>query len=307
MARTELFARAQSGGVFTIAGVDKHPCAIWFVNSATGTDAVGYGQNPDAPFATLSYAFSSDVLSAGDVVYVMPGHNEGIANAQIALDIAGVTVIGIGEGGLVPRFDFDHANASIDISASNIKLKNLRLLPSVTTIGIGIDINAAATSTILEDIEILPGEDGAGVDEFVIGVDIKAGCTRTVIRRLKERVHASSAHCQVGISLTDASDDVLIDNCDIVIVGAAAVAPISGITTLSTNVRIRKCTLVSDNEPGIELLTGTTGVISDNDIFSDLASLTAAIVADGCAKFRNLNCEVANETGGTIGTASVDD
>ena len=65
--------------------------------------------------------------------------------------------------------------------------------------------------------------------------------------------------------------------------------------------------LVTDAEPGIELLTGTTGVIRDNDVFGDLATIAAAIVADGCALFRNEYVEVGNESNARIGTASVDD
>lgn len=307
--RTALFSRRQPGGVFTIADVAAHPGDIYFVGSAvTGcSDAVGYGANPDAPFATIDYAIGQCTASQGDVIYVLPGHNEGLGDAQITVDVAGVSIIGLGTGGLVPRIDFDHANASIDIAANNCRLKNLRLLPSVTTIGIGIDVMAGMTDTVLEDIEILPGEDGGGVDEFVLGIDIKTGCTRTTIRRFKQRVHASSAHVNAGISLTNASDSVLIEDCDIQVLGAAGVAPIKGITALSTNVRIKGCTLVSDNEPGIELLTGTTGVLSDNDIFSDLASIAVAIVADGCALFRNEYVEVGNESNARIGTASVDD
>jgi len=120
-------------------------------------------------------------------------------------------------------------------------------------------------------------------------------------------MHASTAHADAGISLTGASDDVLIENCDIVLIGAAGVAPIKGITTLSTNVRIKSNILVSDNEPGIELLTGSTGVISDNYIFTDLATVAAAIVADGCAKFENYYVEVGNEAGALIGTPSAND
>lgn len=291
--------------------VTDHPTAgkHFFVHSGTGTDAAGYGTTPDAPFASLSYAFSSDVLTASkdDVVHLLPYHNESIGNAQVTLDIAGVTVIGHGQGASRPRVDFDHANASIDITASNIKIKNVRLLPSVTAVAIGIDVNAAATDTVLEDIEILPGEDGAGVDEFTLGVDLKAGCDRTVIRRLKARQHASAAGCDAVISLTGASDDVTIEDCDLVCLGTAAVAPIKGITTLSTHVRILRNVLVSDDEPGIELLTGTTGVIALNSIMSNLATIAAAIVADGCGFFENYYVEQGNERGAIIGTASADD
>lgn len=305
--RTALEVRQSPGGLFSIEDQSLTTGSRFYVHSVTGSDAAGYGTSPDAPVATIDYAIGLCTASKGDIIYVMPGHNEGLGDAQIAVDVIGVQIIGLGKGSLRPRIDFDHANASIDISVSGCTLKNLVLLPSVTTIAIGIDIMAGALSTTLEDIEVLPGEDGAGVDELVIAVDVKAGCTRTKIKNLKVRVHASVAHQGAGISLTGASDDVTIEDCDIVVLGAAGVAPISGITTLSTNVRINRCTCVSDDEPGIELLTGTVGVIAHCAVFSNLASIAAAIVADGCAKIANYYVEVGNEAGALIGTASVDD
>lgn len=311
MARTELFSRKQPGGVFTLVGIEQHPNDIFFVHAGTGTDAAGYGQNPDAPVATIDYAIGLCAAGKGDVIYVLPGHNEGLGNAQIAVDVAGVKIVGLGWGANRPRIDFDHANASIDISANGCVLKNLTLLPSVTDVLIGIDVNAAALDTLLEDIEVLPGEDGAGVDDFALGIDIKAGCTRTTVRRYKQRQHASGVGYLAGIRLTGASDDVLIEDPDIVIKGTGAVAAVNGITTLSTNVRIcgsaRRASLVSDDEPGIELLTGTTGVIQDVDIFTDLATIAAATVADGMAHFRVRYVEVGNESDAAVKTASADD
>ena len=310
MARTELFSRQQSGGVFTIADFERHPGEIFFVHSGTGTDSAGYGKNPDAPFASLSYAFSSDLLTAskGDKVYLMPGHVETIADAQVAMDIAGVEVVGVGRGANTPTIHFDHANASVDISANGCSIRNVRLLPSVTIVTIGIDIEAAVTDTTLEDIEVLPGEDGAGVDEFVLAIDVKAGCSRTRVSRIKHRQHASAAGSVASIKLTGASDDVVIEDGDFDMAGAALVAPINGDTTLSTGVRIRRCIFVTDaGEPGFELLTGTTGVAEDCLVFGNFATLAAALVGDGIARFRCENIEVAAESGGVIGTASADD
>ena len=58
MAKAALFARRQPGGALTVVEERFTTGDIWWVDSgsATGADAAGYGQNPDAPFLTLDYA-----------------------------------------------------------------------------------------------------------------------------------------------------------------------------------------------------------------------------------------------------------
>jgi hypothetical protein len=241
------------------------------------------------------------------VIYVLPGHNEGLGDAQIDIDKAGVSVIGLGSGTLTPRIDFDHANASIDITANGVTIDNITLLPSVTAVLVAIDVNAAVTNTTLRNIESLPGEDGAGVDEFAKTIDIKAGCTRTVVEDCLFTQHASAAGVLSCICLTGASDLVTISGVTAWTAGAGLVAPINGDTTLSTRLLIENCTLTTDAEPGIELLTGTTGVIRDVNIFGDLATIAAATVADGMAHFRVEYVEVGNESNVRVKTASADD
>lgn len=278
---------------------------VFFVDSNTGSATGGY--TADAPAATLAQALALCTANKGDAIYILPGHNEGIGDAQITIDKAGVRIIGLGERANRPRFDFDHANASIDITASGVTIENIRLLPSVTAVLIAIDINAAAVDVTLRNIESLPGEDGAGVDEFAKTVDIKAGCDRTLIERCVFTQHASSAGVLSIVCLTGASDMVTIQDCVMWAAGAGLVAPINGITTLSTRVLIQDCLLTTDDEPGIELLTGTTGVIRRCHIFGDLGTIAAAIVADACARFLDLYVEVAPEREVAIGTASADD
>ena len=283
------------------------PGETFFVHSGTGTNGAGYGRNPDSPVATIDYAIGLCTANKGDVIYVLPGHNEGLGNAQIAVDVDGISIIGLGRGSAAPRIDFDHANASIDISADGCTLRNLRLLPSVTAVLIAVDVVAGATDTLLDGLETLPGEDGAGVDEFANTVDIKAGCDRTRVENCTLTQHASAAGVIACVKLTGASDGVIVRNCVAWTAGAGLVAPINGDTTLSTNLLIENCTLTTDAEPGIELLTGTTGVIRNVDIFSNLATIAAATVADGMAHFRVRYVEVGNESDAVVKTASIDD
>jgi len=278
----------------------------YFVDSVNGS-ASGDGLSWATALTTIAAALDLCTANNGDVIWVAPGHNEGLGNAQLTLDVAGVKIIGIGEGPARPRIDFDHANASIDITASGVTLENFTLLPSVTAVLVAIDVNAAVTNTTLRKIESLSGEDGAGVDEFAKTVDIKAGCTRTTIENCLFTQHASAAGVLSCVCLTGASDHVTIRNCEMWASGAGLVAPINGDTTLSTRLLVENCTLVADDEPGIEVLTGTTGVFRNVDIFSNLATIAAATVADGCAHFRVRYVELGNESDAVVKTASVDD
>lgn len=277
----------------------------WFASSVDG--GVGNdGKSFREPVATLAAALDLSTASKNETIYLMPGHVESMAATPIDLDVAGVNIIGLGYGASRPRFDFDNAASSLDIKANDILLANITLRPSITDVLVGIDVEAAVTGTRLIGIEALPGEDGGGVDDFALVVDIKAGCTDTQIHGLKVRQHASGAGYIAGIRLTGASDDCLFADCDIDMLGAGLIAPINGLTTLSTKLRIRDCLLTTDAEPGVELLTGTTGTIQDTYIFADIATIDAATVADGMAHFECYYVEVGNEAGALVKTPSID-
>lgn len=192
---------------------------IFFVdsNASTGADATGYGKSFDKPFLTIDYAIGQCTANAGDVILVAAGHNEGAGDAQLFdLDVAGVTILGMGRGNQRPVLDYDHANATIDIGANNCYLGGFRLRPSVTGVLIGVDIETGITGTVLEDIEWINGEDGSGTDEFVKALHLTSGNHDTVMRRLRIRAHVSAAHATHGIHVDAASDrcvyeDVVID------------------------------------------------------------------------------------------------
>ena len=78
-------------------------------------------------FSTIDAAINECTASAGDRIYVMPGHTETISDAtSINLDVAGITIIGLGEGNNRPTITFDTATtATIPVSAANIKVKNI--------------------------------------------------------------------------------------------------------------------------------------------------------------------------------------
>lgn len=142
--RTALFSRRQPGGVFTIQDQREHPGSIFFVDSshAAAANAAGGGQNPDTPLATIDYAIGLCTASKGDVIYVMPGHTESVATA-IAADVAGISIIGLGESGARPQLTITDTNDGIDITADNVVIENLAFPTPSGVAASDINIGAA--------------------------------------------------------------------------------------------------------------------------------------------------------------------
>src|SRR5262249_35430926 len=135
--------------VYSDAG--HFPGNVWFVQSvhSNAGDSAGKGQTPDAPFATLGYAISQCTASNGDVIFVLPGHAETITGAAgVALNVAGVTVVGTGKGRLRGKFTFTTAvGASFDVSGANCHVEGLVFIN-------GIDSQTAMVNVTAADVTI---------------------------------------------------------------------------------------------------------------------------------------------------------
>ena len=183
---------------------------VLFVDSgatnALDADDGYHGHSFENPLATIDYANGLCTASEGSVILVAPGHNESLANAQITFDVAGVTVIGLGNGNLRPRIDFDHANASIDVTANGVTLINLGLLPSITAVLIGVEVASGVTDFKMVDCEFMVGEDGAGADEFVKAIRLVSGNHDTILKNVKILAHADATGATHGIHVVAASN-----------------------------------------------------------------------------------------------------
>lgn len=112
---------------------------VYFVHSGTGTDAGGNGRVKSSPFATIDYAIGNCTANKGDVIYVMPGHAESISGASaIALDVAGVSVIGLGRGAARPTLTYGSATTTIAISGANCAFKNMILNANYADVAVAI-------------------------------------------------------------------------------------------------------------------------------------------------------------------------
>jgi hypothetical protein len=102
-------------------------------------------------YSTIDAAISACTPNAGDNVLVMPGHTETVATAgAIALDVAGVSVIGIGQGADRPTLTFSATAATLTMSAASTSLKNIITTVSVDSVVSPIVVSAADCTIDIE-------------------------------------------------------------------------------------------------------------------------------------------------------------
>lgn len=138
---------------------------LW-VDSATGSD--GNNGEPDAPFATIDAAIGACTASKGYIILVKQGHAE-TTTAAITMDVAGVTIVGLGVGRNRPSItaNFGSAGDTLTVTAANCMIQNLRFVASSASQN--AQVNVAAADFVMQGCVI---EQGAS---NLIGVTVASG------------------------------------------------------------------------------------------------------------------------------------
>jgi len=278
----------------------------FYVDSGSGS-ASNDGLTWATALATIDSAVNKCTASNGDVIWVAPGHTETITGTDITVDVAGVTVIGLGKGSLMPQIKHNHENAEISIAADNVTWKGIRHTADVTGVKVAIEIEDGIDYCTVSDcvFDVV----ATATDEFLVSVRTNDASNFALIENNFFDMGLGGA--VAAISFTKDTDGTVVRNN--VAMGDYSTAVINGITTLSTKLLIEKNLLVNGDaanvgtEPGIELVTGSSGIIRDNDIVCNVNTLALAIVADGVMMYRNYSTETVAETGAVIGTAHAND
>jgi hypothetical protein len=150
MALTAFPNGASSFGLPLVGGGGIIPIAqkYLFVSSVIGSNG-NEGTDPDSPLSTIDFAVGLCRASKGDVIIALPGHIETIATAAaLALDVAGITVIGVGNGGLRPTLNLTATGASISVSAANISMRNFLITGGIDAVVNVLNVAAADFSLL---------------------------------------------------------------------------------------------------------------------------------------------------------------
>lgn len=301
-----------SFGLPVLPGFPPTTGTVFFVCNATnanGSDG-NSGTDPEHPFSTIDYAVGRCTSNKGDLIVVMPGHAESVtAAAGIDLDVAGITVQGVGNGRLKPTITFTTADtADIDIDAANITLRNFRFVTDIASLVAPIDVNSAGFT--MEDCDFYGNN--AATETNLITVLTVAGVDDLVIRRCSFNYLATVDSTAVTTTSTECIRLVGVDRAvieDNYISGDFTTSAINAITTACKDIRIQRNAIhniATENIAGVvDLVAGCDGVIAYNSGFIGYAtSLAAVIDPSSCAMVQNFFSNVVTEAGGLVGTAS---
>jgi len=273
--RNSLFSRQQPGGFWVVADIEKQPGDIWFVDSgcATGADSAGYGRNPDQAFLTLDYMIANGTASNGDTVYVMPGHAETLgADSAVDIDVAGLTIIGLGKGAARPTFNATAIAGDFKLAAASTHIENLLFTGGVDATTGMVEVSAADCSIVNCEFRDVTGQ----ATDCLMVLD---GSDRLLIDGCKF-VMAAAAGANSAIAI-GSSDDVEIKNC--YIYGNFAVGAIDLRTAASARINIHDCKIWTENAADIAIvdtITTSTGWIGPNlqiMLQDNAANITTAV------------------------------
>jgi len=272
---------------------------VWFVYSgaADGADNIGngYGRSHTRPFKTLDYAIGQCTASNGDVIYLLPGHAENLTAADsIDCDVAGVTIIGLGRGSLIPTFSTTAAAGSITVDAGNVTIQNVKLLANFATgTTKGITISANGDGLTLDGVHF---RDTSAANEFLVHIGVATTVSDLWIKNCTFVTAAGSLTNSILFAGT--SVDAVIEKCYFYVDSADSV--IDHAAGASANLHIHHCTIVNIDTGAagycIEQKSDGTGCVHDCRLAYNKID---AEISAGAATwwFENYACNTIAESG----------
>ena len=121
---------------------------LFFVDSGGGSNNNDGTHN--RPFSTLDYAVGKCTANNADVIIVKACHTETVTAAGgLDLDVAGITIIGLGNGPDRPTVNFTTAvGADMDVDAAGVTIQNFLFTGGIDGLTGPIDVNASDFSMV---------------------------------------------------------------------------------------------------------------------------------------------------------------
>jgi len=248
---------------------------VFWVDSGSGSN--GSDGVHTRPFATIDYAVGKCTANNGDLIWVKEGHTETVtAAAGLALDVAGITLIGLGRGSARPTVNFTTAvGADMDVDADNILMSNFLFTGGVDALTGPIDVNAADFALLNCETRDVTGQ----ATDFIV---TDANADRLLIDGWVHR-GAAAAGAETAITIVG-GDNITIRN--FWIDGNFGTAAIENVTTAAVNLSVygdSQCFARTRNAAdviftGVATTTGNVGPNINARLQDNASNITEAFV-----------------------------
>lgn len=281
---------------------------FWVNNSSVLADGgiAGSDGNPGTyqkPFSSLDYAIGRCTAHRGDVIYIMPGYTQSMTAADaVDVDVAGVSIIGLGRGSKRAKFTYDNSAGEFVIGAANVRIENLWFVPSVTAITKAIDIEIAGDDYEIVNCRFADAET-AGTDEFNRCIIHPITVTRGLIKDCYfDMGEAGAVTC---IEVATPEEVHILDN---IILGDYSTGCIVNITASGKAMNVFGNVIINGVKSGLNAVAAIVNVsgnelnLGNNLIGSDVA--TFALMITNYTGGLNLGNRYTDDIGGA--TTAVD-
>ncbi len=271
---------------------------IFYVNSVTGT-STGPGYSPETAFATIDQAINATTATNGDTIYVLPGHAETVAAAAgFALDVAGVSVIGLGEGEARPIITFTTADtATCTIGGANCLVRNIVFKCDIDSQVVAVPVTGVGSG--IDQCDFLEGTS----KQMLLAVDLGGDrnfCTNSYFKSVTAGADAAIRVSAAKDRIRIIGNEVFGDYSD-----ACIHNPTSAIA-LRILIKGNNLTNLQSGDHAIELVSAVTGVIERNIVNSTLAAVgtKTAIDPGSCYCIENYGSDGVGDVSGVINPAA---
>lgn len=269
---------------------------VFFVNSSGGVDTNPGGTSPTTPLATIDYAIGLCTANKGDVIIVMPGHAETISAAGgITADVAGISIIGLGNGTNRPTISFGGTAATFAISAANVTVRNLRVTPTIDEVVKMFNITGAYCT--LDNIEHF---ETASCQTIQFALTSAAADYLTIQNCFHYQANAAGS-AQLWIQLVGTDCSRILNNTFILALNNAATSAAITSTTACVNCQIAGNTILqtggTTQVSAILLVASSTGFVHDNRVAAAVTTLAGTVALASAYGAENYTLNTANKSG----------
>lgn len=264
-----------------------------FCSSVVGSDG-NSGLNKNQPVATVDKALAKCTANKGDVIIVMPGHTETVASVgALTFDVAGVTLVGIGNGSLRPTFTLSATASTIAVTAADTRINNIIITGSIAELV--TVFNVTAPSLTLDAVDF----DG-GATSTIKFLTTSALAKKLTMVNCVHKTTAAVTAVAWWLQLTGCDDAVIANNIfHIVVANNAGAGVLGGLTTESLRIAFlnNRMICLGTSPLVVAPLASSTGTIAYNTVGNSKTNGVGTIAPASCHAFENYETNEVTKSG----------